>query len=59
MDIGEIPEYLKTNMREHFLSGLKNSNSVDMYEFELFRWFKNETEETWKRTPGVRSCFMR
>lgn len=49
MDIGGIPEYLKTNMREHFLSGLKDSNSVDMYEFELFRWFKNETEETWKR----------
>lgn len=49
MDIGKIPEYLKTDMRKHFLSGLKGSDSVDMYEFELFRWFKKETEDAWAR----------
>lgn len=49
MDIGDVPDHLKTNMRRHFLSGLKHSSSVDMYEFELFRWFKDETEKTWAR----------
>lgn len=49
MDLGPIPDYLKPGMRKRFLSGLKNSRSLETYELDLFRWFKNETEEAWAR----------
>lgn len=49
MDLGPTPDYLKQGMRKHFLSGLKNSRSLESYELDLLQWFKNETEETWAR----------
>lgn len=47
MEIAEIPENLKSAMRMRFLSGLKSIDAVDLYELELFRWFRDETERTW------------
>lgn len=49
MDLGPIPDHLKPDMRKRFLSGLKNNNSLETYELDLFGWFKEETEETWAR----------
>lgn len=47
MTLGPIPDYLKNAMRDHFLSGLKDNHSLEIYELDLFRWFRSETEETW------------
>ena len=47
MTLGPIPDYLKNAMRGHFLAGLKGHRSLETYELDLFRWFVNESEETW------------
>lgn len=49
MELEPIPEYLKNSMRKHFLSGLKGHRSLEIYELDLFRWFRNETEKTWEK----------
>lgn len=49
MELGPIPDYLKGSMRKHFLSGLKGHRSLEIYELDLFRWFRKETEETWSQ----------
>ncbi|WP_414524132.1 hypothetical protein, partial [Umezakia ovalisporum] len=47
MTLGPIPAYLKQEIRKHFLAGLKSHNSLDLYELDLFQWFREETENTW------------
>jgi len=47
MTLGPVPDYLKQGMRKRFLAGLKDSRALDTYELDLFRWFRDETEETW------------
>ncbi|ALN61495.1 hypothetical protein GLA29479_610 [Lysobacter antibioticus] len=49
MELGPIPGYLKDSMRKHFLAGLRGHRSLEIYELDLFRWFRNETEETWTK----------
>ncbi len=58
MDLGPIPDYLKSGMRKHFLSGLKDSHSLETYELDLFRWFKKETEETWARMDAEEQRYI-
>ena len=47
MSLGPIPDHLKQGMRKRFLEGLKDRRALDMYELDLFQWFKDETEMTW------------
>lgn len=58
MELGPIPDYLKNSMRKHFLSGLKRHRSLEIYELDLFRWFRNETEETWAQMETEEQRFI-
>lgn len=58
MDLGPIPEYLKPGMRKRFLSGLKDSRSLETYELDLLRWFKRETEEAWARMDAEEQRYI-
>lgn len=59
MELGPIPDYLKNSMRKHFLSGLKGHRSLEIYELDLFRWFTNETEETWAQMEAAEKKYIR
>jgi hypothetical protein len=58
MTLGPIPDYLKSAMRGHFLSGLKGHRSLETYELDLFRWFRNETEELWARLDAEEQKYI-
>ena len=58
MTLGPIPDYLKNAMRGHFLSGLKDHRSLETYELDLFRWFRNESEETWARMDAEEQTYI-
>lgn len=58
MNLEPTPDYLKSGIRKHFLSGLKTSHSLEMYELYLFRWFKNETEKTWVRMDAEEQRYI-
>jgi hypothetical protein len=58
MELGPIPDYLKNSMRTHFLSGLKGHRSLEIYELDLFRWFRNETEETWEKMEAEEQKYI-
>ncbi len=49
MELGPVPDYLKNSMRKHFLPELKGHRSLEIYELDLFRWFRNETEDAWEK----------
>jgi len=58
MELGPIPDYLKNSMRKHFLSGLKGHRSLENYELDLFRWFRNETEKTWGKMEAEEQKYI-
>lgn len=58
MQLGLIPDYLKSSMRTHFLSGLKGYRSLEIYELDLFRWFRDETEESWAKMEAEEKKYI-
>lgn len=58
MELGPIPDSLKNSMRKHFLSGLKGHRSLEIYELDLFRWFRHETEETWAKMEAEEQKYI-
>lgn len=58
MELRPIPDYLKSSMRKHFLSGLKGHRSLETYELDLFRWFRNETEEAWEKMDAEEQGYI-
>jgi hypothetical protein len=59
MTLGPIPDYLKHSMRGHFLSGLKGHRSLETYELDLFRWFRNESEDMWAKLDADEKKYIK
>lgn len=58
MALGTIPDSLKTAIREHFLFQLKGQHPLDLYELELFSWFRKETENTWSHMDSEERNYL-
>ncbi|HEJ3685335.1 hypothetical protein [Pseudomonas aeruginosa] len=59
MTLGPIPDYLKKEMRKHFLKGLKENKPMDTYALDLFQWFRQETEDTWQQMDAEEQAYIK